>query len=111
MALLVHAYQLEGRDVYSLMVALRQLNTVEEAEEDIHEVCQSRRSVCTYCHLVYLQLVEAYATVIECCQAFHLLTLSNFYAEKALSKYVQYTFSAVIHAVWLQSPRHSVLSR
>ena len=38
MALLVHAYQLEGRDVHSLMVALRQLNTVEEAEEDIHEV-------------------------------------------------------------------------
>ena len=38
MALLVHAYQLEGSDVHSLMVALRQLNTVEEAEEDMHEV-------------------------------------------------------------------------
>ena len=35
--LLVHAYQLESNDVHSFMVALRQLNTVEEAEEDIHE--------------------------------------------------------------------------
>ena len=39
MALLVHSYQLEGCDVHSLMVALRQLNTIEEAEEDVHEVC------------------------------------------------------------------------
>ena len=38
MELLVHAYQLEGSDLHSMMVALRQLNTVEEAEEDIHEV-------------------------------------------------------------------------
>lgn len=38
MALLVHAYQLQNSDIHSLMVALRQLNTVEEAEEDIHEV-------------------------------------------------------------------------
>ena len=38
MALLVHAYQLQNSDVLMLMVALRQLNIVEEAEEDIHEV-------------------------------------------------------------------------
>lgn len=38
MSLLVHAYQLQNSDVHTLMVALRQLNTVEEAEEDIHQV-------------------------------------------------------------------------
>ena len=38
MELLVHAYQVQGSDLNSLMVALTQLNTVEEAEEDIHEV-------------------------------------------------------------------------
>ena len=38
MSLLVHAYQLQNSDLHTLMVALRQLNTVEEAEEDIHQV-------------------------------------------------------------------------
>ena len=38
MSLLAHAYQLQNSNVHTLMVALRQLNTVEEAEEDIHEV-------------------------------------------------------------------------
>ena len=38
MALLVHAYHLQNNDMRTLMVALKQLNTVEEAEEDIHEV-------------------------------------------------------------------------
>ena len=50
MALLVHAYQVEGNDVHSLMVALRQLNTTEEAEEDVHEVCiqVSKYRICQY---------------------------------------------------------------
>ena len=92
MTLLVHAYQLQGSDVHSFMVALRQLNTVEEAEEDIHEVqvtlkppCSVRVSVCACCTL---QLVEAYTTVIEGCHALHFLTLSNYYTDKALSKFV-----------------------
>ena len=38
MTQLVHAYQLQNSDIHSFSVALRQLNTVEEAEEDIHEV-------------------------------------------------------------------------
>ena len=53
MALLVHAYQVEGNDVHSLMVALRQLNTTEEAEEDVHEVCiqVSKYWICQYMYV------------------------------------------------------------
>ena len=35
------------------------------------------------------QLVEAYATVIECCQLFDFKYLSNYYTEKAFFRYVQ----------------------
>lgn len=54
-------------------------------------------NACT-CFVVYavfvysVQLVEAYATVIECCQLFHLLSLSNYYVEKALSRFVSTFF-------------------
>ena len=50
MSLLAHAYQLQNSNVHTLMVALRQLNTVEEAEEDIHEV--SLKVVCIVKHVV-----------------------------------------------------------
>ena len=46
MTLLVHAYQLQNSDIYSFMVALRQLNTVEEAEEDIHEARKMNTNLC-----------------------------------------------------------------
>ena len=38
MALLAQAYHLDDNDIGTLTVTLKQLNIVEEAEEDIHEV-------------------------------------------------------------------------
>lgn len=42
-----------------------------------------------------LQLVEAYATVIESCQLFHLQNLSNYYTEKALLR-LALTFTSCV---------------
>lgn len=38
MAHVTHAYHLRHENLKTLMTALKQLNTVEEAQEDIHEV-------------------------------------------------------------------------
>ena len=33
-----HAYHLQHENLWTLMAALKQLNVVEEAQEDVHEV-------------------------------------------------------------------------
>lgn len=38
MAHVVHAYHLQHKNMHTLMAALQQLNTAEEAQEDVHEV-------------------------------------------------------------------------
>jgi len=67
MAHVTHAYHLQHENLRTLMTALKQLNAAEEAQEDVHE------------------LVEAYATMIECCQLFDFKNLANHYLEKAMS--------------------------
>lgn len=39
MAHVTHAYHLQHQNLKTMMTALKQLNTAEEAQEDIHEVC------------------------------------------------------------------------
>lgn len=39
-------------------------------------------------YIYFFQLVEAYATMIECCQLFDFKSLANYYLEKAMSRYV-----------------------
>lgn len=38
------------------------------------------------CSKFVLQLIEAYATMIECCQLFDLRGLTDYYMEKALTQ-------------------------
>ena len=63
---ITHAYHLQHKNWQTLMAALHQLNMAEEAEENNHD------------------LIEAYTTMIECCQLFGLQTLAKSYLEKAL---------------------------
>ena len=115
MALLVHAYQVEGNDVHSLMVALRQLNTTEEAEEDVHEVCiqVSKYWICQY---TYVPLSAVGGSV--CYNHWMLSGFPSFTSGQLLcressvevSTYNIGIRSRLILIFWLQIPRHSVWS-
>uniref|UniRef100_A0A1X7VFP5 Guanylate cyclase domain-containing protein n=1 Tax=Amphimedon queenslandica TaxID=400682 RepID=A0A1X7VFP5_AMPQE len=66
MAQMVHVYHLQHKPLNAFVAALSQLNTAEEAQEDIHE------------------LLASYAAVIECCQKFNFKRLGNIYVKKSL---------------------------
>ena len=46
------------------------------------------------------QLVEAYATMIECCQLFDFKNLANHYLEKAMSQYVCMYYVSTLYCIY-----------
>ena len=61
MAHVTHAYHLQHKNVMTLVAALKQLNAVEEAQEDVHEVSSN-----VFHHAGYISLSESLFSCIAC---------------------------------------------
>lgn len=84
-----HAYRIQNRCIMGFMTALKRLNNAEQAQEyHVHEVttgCMSgiRRLLVTL--IMTVQVMEAYAGMIEHCQQHHFSKLANHYFSRAMA--------------------------
>ena len=84
-----HIYRIQNKSIMGFMTAFKRLNEAEDVQDYfVHEVSaciRSYGSLCVCACVCVLQVMEAYADLIEHCQQQNFGKLANYYFNKAIA--------------------------